>query len=247
MANNSDAGHPVNLANLKLVTGYATSYGELYNPTNNLIKLPAMQELYSISKEAQEIYTSSASDYNNALTAREIVFKSLSGRVSRLMYFLKSSGASKETYDQVNTLARKIKGVRASKKNKPDPVEEGTEPTPGPKQISASQMGFDSRIANFGSMIQLLAGIEEYIPNQDDLKIESLSILHNDLNVKNDTFIDAEIPHRNNRITRNELFYTPKTGLCDVGQASKDFVRSVFGLNSPQFKLISKIKFTKIK
>lgn len=247
MANNSDTGHPVNLANFKLVIGYATGYGEPYNPTNNLIKLPAMQELHSIATGAQDVYTASASAYNNAMTAREIVFKSLNGRVSRVMYFLKSSGASKETYDQVNTLARKIKGVRASKKIKPDPVEEGTEPTPVPKQISASQMGFDSRIANFGSMIQLLAGIPEYIPNQDDLKIESLSMLHDDLKAKNNAYADAAVPHNNTRIARNEVFYTTRTGLCDVGQASKDYVRSVFGLNSPQFKLISKIKFTKYK
>jgi hypothetical protein len=247
MNHNSDSGHAMNVANFKVLNGYVVGYGESYNPSNNLIKLPAMQEMAEIATGVQGAHTATISPYKNAMAAREIVFSPLSGLVSRAMNILKSSGASKQVYDQVNTIARKIKGQRASKKIKPEPPVEGKEPEPVPKQISASHMGYDSRIANFEIFISMLAGIPEYNPNEGDLKIEALSELLEVLKVKNSDFLEVEVPYSNTRLARNEVFYTSITGLCDVGQSSKNYVKGVFGASSPQFKQISKIQFKKIK
>ncbi|HPE75283.1 MAG TPA: hypothetical protein PLC80_04310 [Draconibacterium sp.] len=245
MANTSNTGHPVNLANFNLLNEIYLGYGEDYNPGNNLIKPAAMQELAAVAAEAQRLYTATFPALKTAIVERKIVFKPLSRLVSKTMFFLKGSGAPKEIYDKANTVARLIKGIRASKKIKPEPVAEGEEPAPVPKQISASHMSFDSRISNFGIFIQMLAGIPQYNPNENELKIESLWAVHDGLKAKNSAFIAAEVPNTNARIARNKVFYTELTGLCDVGQASKDYVKALYGINSPRFKQISKIRFTR--
>jgi len=167
MATNSDSSHAKNLANLVLLNGINAGRGEAYNPANNLIKLTAMQELASIATEVQAIYVATISAFGTAKAERVIAFKPLSGLVSKAMYFLKSSGASEEMYKQARTLARLVKGQRAKAKIKPVPVKEGEEPVPVPKQISASHMGFDNRISNFGKFIQFLIGIPQYNHNDD--------------------------------------------------------------------------------
>ncbi len=247
MANNSDSSHAKNVANLILLNGFNAGRGEAYNPANNLIKLPAMQELADIATGVQAVYVATIPSFGTAKAERVIAFKSLRGLVSRAMFFLKSSGASEEMYNQARTLARLMRGQRASAKIKPVPVAEGEEPVPVPKQISASHMGFDIRISNFGKFIQLLSGIQQYNPNEDELKIEALLGVRDDLTAKNNAYMLAEVPHSNTRIARNEVFYTKLTGLCAVGQASKDYVKSVYGVRSPQFKQISKIRFKTYK
>ncbi len=243
MRRNSDKGHVTNVYSLNALIASVSTYGEAYNPSISLIKLPAMQETSGIATEVVAMNTNAYSEWKTAVTTRDLAFKPLSGLVTRAMNFLKATGIQKHVYDQVNAVARKIKGQRASKKIKPEPPVDGAEPEPTPKQISASQMGFDNRIENFAVWIQMMAAIPEYNPNEVDLKIESLSILHADLAAKDNDYYVAEAALDSSRITRNQVLYTPTIGLCDVGRTSKNYVKAVFGASSPQFKQISKIQF----
>lgn len=247
MSKNSETGDHVNLTRFNGEISYVKSYGEAYNPSNLLLKLPALEEMSAIAKESLEGVDSVLSVYNKAVAAREIPFSTLSKYVTRIMRMLKSSGVPKHVFDQVNTVARKIKGQRASAIIKPKPPVDGIEPEPTPKQISAAQMSYDRRSDNFGKVVELLAGIPEYNPNEDDLKVESLAIFDADLKAKNKAVVDVQVTLSNARIARNAVLYTDITGLCDIGNAVKDYVLGVYGATSPQYRQISKIKFTKRK
>lgn len=247
MPNNSETGHAVNVANFNDLILFVTGYGNAYNPSNNSIKLPALQTLATEAGAALTGINAAMPAYNAAVAAREVLFSPLSKLVTRVMNFLKASGVSAQVYDQVNTVARKVKGTRASAIVKPETPVEGSEPAPAAKQVSASQMSYDSRAENFGKMIQLLSGIAEYNPNEDELKVTTLAGLMDELKAKNNAVIAAEVPLSNARIARNEVLYTETTGLCDVAQTTKNYVKAVFGTTSPQFKQISKLKFSKMK
>jgi hypothetical protein len=67
----------------------------------------------------------------------------------------------------------------------------------------------------------------------------------NDLKAKNSAVIAAEIPLNNARIARNDIMYKPNKGMVDVALDVKTYIKSIFGGSSPQYKKISKIKFTK--
>lgn len=245
MINNSESGHAVNVANFNALITFVTGYGESYNPSNNLIKLPALQEMSGVAAEILGGVNTALSAYNAAVAAREVLFGPLSKMVTRVMSFLKASGVSAQVYDQVYAVARKIKGTRASAIIKPEPSVDGTEPVSEPKQVSASQMSYDSRAENFGKMVQLLAGIPEYNPNENDLKIEALGELFDGLKAKNNAVIAADVPLSNVRIARNQFLYTETTGLVDVALTVKNYVKAVFGATSPQYKQVGNIKFTK--
>lgn len=247
MSNNSETGHAVNVANFNDLITFVTGYGENYNPSNNLIKPPALQAMAATANEKLASVNAAFPAYNAAVAGREVLFSPLSKLVTRVMNFLKASGASKQVYEQVNTVARKVKGTRASAIIKPEAPAEGLAPVPVAKHVSVSQMGYDSRAENFNKLIQLLAGIEEYNPNENDLKVESLRVLYDGLRTKNNAVIAAEVPVSNARIARNEVLYAETTGLCDVAHTTKNYVKAIFGATSPQFKQIGKLQFKKLK
>ncbi|MGE0076603.1 MAG: hypothetical protein AB7S48_01960 [Bacteroidales bacterium] len=105
-------------------------------------------------------------------------------------------------------------------------------------------MSYDSRLDNFDRLIKLLSSITAYAPNETDLKVESLTALYNDLKTKNMAVLNAETPLTIARLSRNEVLYKTNVGIVDISVDVKNYVKSVFGATSPQYKLISNLKFT---
>lgn len=145
--------------------------------------------------------------------------------------------------ESVKTLVRKLQGTRAtakiSEEDKQKLATEGKEVN----QISASQMGYDNRLENFYKLIMLLTSIPQYNPNEEDLKISTLTAIYEDLKAKNSAVVDAYTPLSNARIARNKVMYTPLTGLVDIASDAKTYIKSVFGASSPQYKQVTKLEF----
>ena len=108
-------------------------------------------------------------------------------------------------------------------------------------------MSYDSRLDNFFKLIQLLASVPEYNPNEKELKLEHLNTLLEELKAKNTAVVETTIPLSNARISRNDILYKNDTGLYDVAMDVKTYIKSVFGATSPQYKQISKLDFKKVK
>nr|WP_321354365.1 hypothetical protein [uncultured Draconibacterium sp.] len=243
MASKTETGHAVNVANFNELITFITGYGEAYNPSNEAIALRALQALATgAAASLNELYVAQG-PYNNAVAAREVAFDPLSKLVTRVMNMLKVSGVSEEVYDSVLTVARKIKGQRATPKpTTPENSGEGEETTET-KTRSTSQMSYDSREENFAKFIQLLSNIPEYAPNEVELQVATLTTLSTRLQTKNSAVISTEVPLSNARIARNNILYAPTTGLVDTAGNVKTYVKAIFGATSPQFKQISKLKF----
>jgi len=247
MASKSETGHAINVAHFNDLISFVTGYGSAYNPSNAALALPALQTLAINAGSSIEAINMAIAPYNTAVAAREVTYAPLSKLVTRVMNFLKASGVSEQVYDSVNTVARKIKGGRASAKVSPV-IATGDDSTSAEvKQVSSSQMSYDSREENFAKFIQLLAAIPEYAPNEVELQTTTLTELSTELKAKNSAVISAEVPLSNTRIVRNEVLYTATTGLCAIALTVKSYVKAVFGATSPQYKQISKLSFKKIK
>jgi hypothetical protein len=106
-------------------------------------------------------------------------------------------------------------------------------------ESSSSQMSFDNRLDNLDKLIKLLATVPEYAPNETELSVDGLTTLYNDLSSKNFDVIYASVPLTNARIVRDQVLYTPLTGVIDISVDVKTYVKSVFGATSPQYKAIS--------
>ena len=247
MTSTIETGHAKNVANLDELVSFALGYGTAYNPSRKSIKTEALQTISNNAKNAITVVNVALPAYSNSVAAREAAFEPLSKLVTRIMNALKATDTTIQEDESARTLVRKIQGTRATPKKtdevKKALVAEGKEII----EISASQMGYNSRLENFDKLIKLLASIPFYAPNEEVLKVEALTNLYSDLKSKNIAVLTAIAPLSNARISRNAILYETNTGLVDTALDAKAYIKSLYGATSPQNKQISSLVFTSVK
>ena len=82
-----------------------------------------------------------------------------------------------------------------------------------------------------------------YAPNEADLSVAAATAKAALLDGVNSNVKNSAVGYNNAIIARDKELYADVTGLCTVGQGSKDYVKQVFGYDSPEYRLVSKIKF----
>lgn len=243
----SETGHAKNLAGFDEVISFVKAYGKAYNPSNASIGLTALQQLSSEARNSLSVLNAALPAYSNAVAAREAAFMPLNKLVTRIMNALKAINTSPQVDDNAKTLVRKIRGSRATPKMN---AEEKIALAAGGneiKEVSSSQLSYDSRLENFDKLIKLLSSISLYSPNEEDLKVTALISLLNDLTGKNAAVVTAAVPVSNARIVRNNILYKADTGLVETATAVKSYIKSLFGATSPQYKQVSKIILKAVK
>ena len=241
MATIHETGHAINISNAKLQYDKNIGFGLSYNPPNALIKSPAFLIRINLAKAANDSVGTIYSQGKIPLSARHDLFEPLSKLVTRALGSLDATEASDLLKHNAKTLADVIRGVHHAP----------TSPTPplvGPENVSNSHMSFVNRANNFRSFIALLAAITLYIPAEADLTILSMTALLGTMDTANTNIGNLVVtPIENARTTRNHILYDAKTGLIDLAMKAKKYVKSVFGASSPEFALVSKIKYTRQK
>lgn len=247
MASNSETGHAKNVANLESLISVIKGFGAVYNPSRQSIILTALISLLTIVKGAMSLVNSSLGSNSKAIAAREVAFKPLSSLATRILNALRSSETTQQINDSAQSLVRKLQGRRATPKlteaEKAALLAEGKEK----KEISSSQMDFDSRLDNFDKLIQLLIVIPQYAPNEVDLQLSTLTNYYNTLKALNDEARETGTQLDNARLNRNEIFDKDDSGLVDTAMAAKNYIKSLFGATSPQYKQVSGLLFKKTK
>ena len=247
MASTSETGHAKNVTNFDELLSFVTGYGAIYNPSKESIKLPALQTLATSSRSAISAVNIALPTYSNAVAAREVAFAPLNKLITRVLNALKATDTTVQVDESAKTLVRKIQGVRATAKKTEEQKTALAAEGITIKEVSTSQMSNESRLENFDKLIQLLTSIPLYAPNEEELKVASLTSLCNDLKSKNMAVVAGTMPLSNARISRNEVLYNTNTGLVDIAFDVKTYIKSIYGAISPQFKQVSKLEFKSLK
>lgn len=247
MASTSETGHSKNVANLEDLISFCTGYGATYNPSKNSIKIPQLTILWTNANTAIQTVKTTKTAFDNSTNVREITFANLKKLSTRIVNAIEATDATKQTVDDAKTINRKIQGRRTVNKIPPVPTTDTSIATPPPtsKSISVSQQSFDSLIDGFAKLIQVVTTDPLYTPNETDVKVVTLNTLLTGMKTSNSGVINATTAYSNARITRDTTLYATDTGLKDIAAEVKKYVKSVFGATSPQYKQISKLKFTK--
>jgi hypothetical protein len=243
MASTNETGHAKNVANFEDLIGFCNGYGASYNPSKASIKIPALQTLLTSGQVVLATIKTTKTDLDNATNAREIAFKPLKKLCTKVINALAATDAASQTNDDASTANFKIQGRRAGTKPASKPAKDGQK-AEEPNSNSVSQQSFDGQIENFSKLIQTLSAEPLYTPNEPELQVSSLNAVLTDLKTKNSAVILATTNASNARINRDKVLYADLTGLYDIAQAVKQYVKSVFDATSPQFKQVSGIKFT---
>lgn len=234
MASTTETGHAKNIANLKLLNEINAGFGGAYKPTNTLYQLGNMVTLHNTCNTLQGDLNTKKGIFEPFQNARVAEFKDLQKLARRIRTAAKTSGAGEGFYKDVNKIVSKVLGERASKA-----VATPTDPS----GTSASQTSFDNMVNHWDALGKMLAAEPVYAPNETDLTVAAITAKTAALDTVNNNVKSGAVGYNNAIIGRNKALYTAKTGLCDVAQGSKDYVRQVFGFSSPEYKMVSKIKF----
>lgn len=244
MASTSETGHAKNAANFEDLISFCTGYGAAYKPTKPSITMDALNTKRTDALNALAALNSSIPALTNAVNQREIAFNQLSKLVTRVTNAVAASDVPVQVIADVKSIAKKLQGRRASPKKETVPNDPATPQNESSKSISAVQMSYDSQIENLNRLLELLMALPTYKPNEPELSVAGLTGVLNNMKAANTAVINANTPVSNARIARNNILYAPETGLLAVAAGVKTYIKSVFGASSPQYKQVTKLKFT---
>ncbi|QPH40382.1 hypothetical protein [Pedobacter endophyticus] len=243
MSSTSETGHAKNVANFKTLLTFITGFGNSYNPSNESITLAILLEKSQKAQAVMEELNNLQALYANAIAARTTSFAPLKKLSTRLLNALKATNVSQATIEAAAGNNRKLQGKRASAI--PTEAEKEALSNDGTtvNNISASQQGYDNQLNFLDKQIKLLQSIPEYAPNEAELQIASLTSLYNDLLQKNLDVVTQTAAMSQGRLKRDEILYHAESGIVALASDVKNYVKSIFGAQHPQYLSISNIAF----
>lgn len=240
MSSTSEVGHAKNVANLQKLTEQVSVY-TLYNPPVASLSVPNLQTLYTTAVAKLSEVEEKRNANKNAIALRQNAFENLKPTSTRIINLLDILGLPEGTLNQAKTLNRTIQGTNKKPKTTPPP------PEGAGAGASTSRQSYTQQAENFGILLQLLATIPAYTPNEEDLMLENLTTYHRSLVSTTQPVDQTEAELKVKLIERNQILYTEGTGLYDIAQNVKKYVKSIYGGTSPEYANVSSIKFTEPK
>ena len=238
MSSTSETGHAKNVANFETEIAFCIGYGATYNPSNPDLEIPNLQAKWEAAKLKLKAVKITKEPFDSITGARQLIFKPLKPFATRVINSLIAQKVPTTVIKDARTLIRKMTGKRAS---------ETTSTTPEENRISVSQQSYDRLADTFDELIVLAQTEPQYNPNEDDLKIPALETFLQQLKTANTSVRNAYVPYSNAMIARDKELYQVEKGLVDIALEVKNYVKSVFGANSPQYRQISTLEFSRPK
>ncbi len=243
MSQSIQSGLGSRLENSRFLLSIIKTYSK-YDPMLDLIKFPIYEDYidsvsssmlpYSAAKEAFDLLDNDVKDVFERIvtTVRKI-------RNAVIELFGRDSGK----YADYNELFDLITGDNVSKnsserKNQADSSEPGSGETPGTDFQSVAQIDRGSRLANFAALIEMLKVEPSYTPTLVEIKIDTLSDLHNEASTKNLSLATAYGTYTTERAKILPMFDGPD-GLTVRADRAKAHVRTVYGPQSPELKALT--------
>jgi len=252
----SETGNAKNVEHFAELIGFVGSWGVTYQPTNDSIKLLALNSKLTSAQAAMTDVTAKRSNWKLATNDRENTFNGVRPLVTRVVQYYESTGTAQNYIDDVRSLKRKLDGTRAKTKEAPpaDPPaggDAGTGTGDGTgtataTTVSASQQSYVQLVEHLSGIIELLGEDPLYNPNEADLKVTALTALRDEMHTANQDVITASVPLSNVLGHRNEILYAPTDGLVDLALMVKKYVLAAFGNNSTEYNQIKGLEFKRI-
>lgn len=237
----TEAGDMKIIGNFRKLIDWVSSDAN-YKPSNAAIKPPALEAQFTSGLDALEDVPTKQSANKDAMNERREAFSPLPTKARRIRNVAKASGASESTLANMETPLRKIVGERKSDKIKDDP---NTPVNESAKQHSASQMSFDNRIGNFRALLALVPNVPGYKPNEDELKLTSLTTYADELEAKNNAVNTTFVPLSQARALRDALLYDNPDCIVNTALLVKAYVTGALGSQSHLNQQIKGLRFPK--
>ena len=236
MASTSEVGHNKNVANFGYTCQLLTEMGTLYNPSNPSIKLPALTTVNTSLIGSLQNINQKTPIYRNLVVARESEITKLRFLATRIYNYSKSITISNAEKENVNRLAKKVRGDSRVKKVL-DPSVTAS------KTISTAQTSYDNTIEFFDKLINQIDSYPEYVPNEDDLQIVNLQLFHDEIKSLNIEVNASIITLITARKERNDLLYLNEDNAIKLVNDIKAYLKSLGADALPYYKAVVALQF----
>lgn len=218
MPSTSEVGHARNVANLQKLSQQVSVY-TLYNPPVPNLTVADLQGLYATANAKLVEVEDKRNANKNAIALRQTAFENLKPILTRIINRLEILGLLPGTLEQAKSLNRSIQGNR--KKRSVSAETDDEQPSTN-NSISTSRQSFTQQAENFGILLQLLATIPNYNPDEDELKLTTLNTYKDSL-INATQFVDQTEAELNIKlIERDQILYAEETGLYSIAQNVKN-------------------------
>jgi hypothetical protein len=245
MSKQNETGHIINIAAFSTLISYVGSLGSTYNPSNDALKPGALKLLHSRCEKAHDEWSRAYIDWKLAVAERINAFSPLGKLATRIINAVSATGIDESFVDNGRPFIRLLRGKRLKPKRTKEQVEKDMLDGIDRKEISVSRLSYDMRIDHFRSLIAFVQSVKEYSPNEQDLRLDSLKLYLKRLEQSTSEVYSKHSLLYDARAKRNHLLYGRCTGLIDMAQMVKRYVKAVYGPTSEEYRHISKIYFRK--
>jgi len=252
----AESGHVKNVSLYDKMVVDAEETGGSYNPAANELKVVNLNVRKDEVHLAMETLDAAEAAKSEAVNQRQFIYEELLLRSTRVVGEALACGADEKLMADIHTWVRKLRGQRAKAIEEPviiepAPVDGNVETGKAGGELakivkrSVSQQSFDNRLGHFRKVIEIVAMIVGYIPNEAEMTILGLKALAteaeaatHDVNQKTAN-VDAA------RTMRDKLLYRKVTGIIFLGQRVKGYFRATFGPQSNEYKKVKDVRFKK--
>lgn len=208
----------------------AEAAGEKYQPPNSnatVANLKAKLAASSVSQAAKKVKDTAEEAARND---RENLFKPLDKDLTSLVAYARSAGKKPNEIAALETIARKIKGIRA----------EAIDENDGNRHISVSHRAYVSRTDNYAEFIEQFDSFA--IPATDDFyKVSTHRAKLAAYQAANNAVITSEAQANAAQMEFDQITYTDEDSLINACISSKEYFKSKF--RDSHYKNISKTRF----
>jgi len=215
-----------------------------YKPSNAALKPPALNAQHTTGLSGANDVPAKFATNMAAISDREVGFAEVNPTVSRVHGLAKASGAPPEKIADLNTFKRKLIPQRKTKaKAAAAGGAASTAAAETEKQHSSSQRSYDNQVGHIRGYLGVLGTIDDYKPNEADLKLPALQSWVDDLQAKNDAVSSTFVPLSQARAQRDSLLYTDQNSIVNTALLVKEYVKGSQGTKSPLYQQIKGLEF----
>ena len=237
----AETGHAKNVANFESMISFCTGYGADYKPGNAAINLANLNAALAAAQGVIDGVTTGLIGWKVKVNDRETEYAGIGKFMTRLGASYAASGAPANAIEDMKGFARKVAGARKGKIEVDDP----NTPENEAAHNSVSQRSYTQVVEHFDGAIELCMNTPEFTPTEAEFQIAAMQAKSAAMKAANTNVVNSVTTLSNNRISRDEVLYTDDISIFNLAKLVKLYVKSLYGADSPQFKQISGLEFTK--
>lgn len=241
MASTSETGHVKNVANFENLITTVKSYGESYKPIKTVLTIPELEKKKTEAQTTIDEVLAAKAKYDTFINGRRMAFEGIKPLATRVVSAFSVSGADNLAVNNIKSANKKLQGQRSSSTKQE--VSAQNVDAVKPTNVSTSQQSYDNQTAHFAGIIEVLKQYPSFVPNETELTVQALENKLAELKKTNSDIISPYTEYTNALTRRNHSLYDPMTGLVQIAKEVKQYVKSLFGASSPQYKQITTIEF----